>query len=183
MDGWAVGSRRCCLLSRPPMCPTCGFRVSRRRHPDSVCTSLSAFARTSGAMLSARRASQLLKRTFATTATRRYTPLTVTSPVPTFFDAVRVKGFEDGPIPAFRVIGPEGVPLDATGQEQASKADLDTLERMLEVMTTLPILVRLARQSVSGLPSSRTFSCLHTGPDPVLVAASGSHFFLHDLVR
>ncbi|GAA6007595.1 thiamine pyrophosphate-dependent dehydrogenase E1 component subunit alpha [Rhodotorula paludigena] len=98
-------------------------------------------------MLSARRASHLLRRTFATTATRRYTPLTVTSPVPTFFDAVRVKGFEDGPIPAFRVLGPEGIPLDATGQEQAGRADLDTLERMLEVMTTLPILDQILYSS------------------------------------
>lgn len=79
----------------------------------------------------------LLRRTLSTTAPRPHAPLTHTVSSPTFFNAVG-----GAPIPAFRVLGPDGVPVEGEAQQLAEQADGDKLERVMEVMTMLPVLVR-----------------------------------------
>ena len=79
----------------------------------------------------------LLRRALSTTAPRPHAPLTHTVSSPTFFNAVG-----GAPIPAFRVLGPDGVPVEGEAQPLAEQADGDKLERVMEVMTMLPVLVR-----------------------------------------
>lgn len=88
-------------------------------------------------------------RSLATSAIRGHAPLTDTCSSPHFFDAVH-----KGTIPSFRLLGPDGLLVkdaEAEWVERAKAEDGEKLERMLEVMTMLPILVR-------PLSSSRTRS-------------------------
>lgn len=92
------------------------------------------------------------RRAFSTTARRTHTPLSALSTTPEFSNSVR-----QGTIPAFRLLGPDGALTDdAAAQswvEKAKEVDGDKLKRMLEVMTMMPILVRLACS-----PSRRSWS-------------------------
>ncbi|GAA5891782.1 hypothetical protein JCM8208_002883 [Rhodotorula glutinis] len=84
----------------------------------------------------------LLRRTLSTTAPRPHAPLTHTVSSPTFFNAVG-----GAPIPAFRVLGPDGVPVEGEAQQLAEQADGDKLERVMEVMTMLPVLDQILNAS------------------------------------
>ncbi|GAA5981059.1 hypothetical protein JCM10908_003968 [Rhodotorula pacifica] len=85
-------------------------------------------------------------RSFSSTTRRAHTPLSVLSSTPEFFSSVR-----EGTIPAFRLLGPDGqLTEDAANTEwveRAKEVDGEKLKKMLEIMTTMPILDQILYSS------------------------------------
>ncbi|GAA5975068.1 hypothetical protein JCM11641_000018 [Rhodosporidiobolus odoratus] len=89
--------------------------------------------------------SRSLLRGFATSARRSHSPLTITSPHPVF-----IKSVCEGQIPAFRLLGADGQVSENVGEEwknRIKEVDGQKLQRMLEVMTRLPILDQILYSS------------------------------------